>query len=142
MIEVHNEMSYKDAVAIFERHGLKWDSYDGEIATVLGGLDAEIAALQAQCEQYAALLIGERGENAKLRAENTRLQMAFARIASGSATNGYAAQPGTVEAENAKLRQQVAAVRQFLVDEEFLDENEVDGFMEALVTGEQHENND
>jgi negative regulator of replication initiation len=50
--------------------------------------------------------------------------------------------PRTVEAENAKLRQQVAAVRQFLVDEEFLDENEVDGFMEALVTGEQHENND
>jgi hypothetical protein len=93
MIEVHDEMPYKDAVAVFERHDLKWDSGDDEIAAVLGGLDAEIAALQAQCEQYAALLIGERGENARLRAENTRLQTAFARIASGSATNATELQP-------------------------------------------------
>lgn len=31
-------------------------------------LSRQVAALQAQCESYAAELIGERGENAKLRA--------------------------------------------------------------------------
>jgi hypothetical protein len=41
---------------------------------VIAERDKEIAALQAQCESYAAELIGERSENAKLRAENRHLQ--------------------------------------------------------------------
>jgi hypothetical protein len=93
MIEVHPKMTWGEAKEIYARHDLIIGDWPEPIATVLGGLEAEIAALQAQCEQYAALLIGERGENARLRAENTRLQMAFARIASGSATNATELQP-------------------------------------------------
>jgi hypothetical protein len=85
MIRVHPKMSPIDDMTIRARHGLNLVDGFGEIATVLGGLEAEIAALQATCESYAAELIGVRGENAKLRAENTRLQAAFARIASGAA---------------------------------------------------------
>jgi regulator of replication initiation timing len=64
MLEPHDAMSRKDCRAIYGRHGLTLDDSEHWIATVLGGLEAEIAALQA--------------ENAKLRAENKKLRLALA----------------------------------------------------------------
>lgn len=80
MIEVNDKMSYEDVSSILARHGLECSFGLRTVATVLGGLEAEIAALQAQCESYAASLISVRGENAKLRAENRHLQYGNAKI--------------------------------------------------------------
>jgi hypothetical protein len=60
MIEIHPGMNRADAMTIFERHGLEWHSGSLEIATVLGGLEAEIAATNAAAHEstnsYAAEL--------------------------------------------------------------------------------------
>jgi regulator of replication initiation timing len=72
-------MTLGDCDAIHKRHGLRLlKSGAWEIATVLGGLEAEIAALQTQCESFSAFLLAIRGENAKLRAENKKLRLALA----------------------------------------------------------------
>jgi regulator of replication initiation timing len=78
MIEVHPKMTERDAEIVTVRHDLYWHSTFEELATVLGGLEAEIAALQTQCESFSAFLLAIRGENAKLRAENKKLRLALA----------------------------------------------------------------
>lgn len=78
-IEVATEMTFADCVAIYRRHGLEMTSGAAGIATVLGGLEAEIAAITAERDaitaraheagnEWAELLLAERAEVARLKA--------------------------------------------------------------------------
>jgi hypothetical protein len=110
MIEVHPAMDLGDARLIMERHGLAdniW-TVNRQFATVLGGLEAELAARDAAIQEYSALLIAERARVAALTAENTRLQATFARIASGSATNATEPTEAALQREIERLRVLVA----------------------------------
>jgi hypothetical protein len=68
MIETHRLMTWDDVRNIYERHGIDIGD-EFTIATVLGGLEAEIAALQVKIEVLTLQRAAAYGEIATLRGE-------------------------------------------------------------------------
>jgi hypothetical protein len=77
-IEVADGMTGRDCENIYERHGLTWQADQWQIATVLGGLEAELAYLTSeahmQTHEYAVILIPLRVELMEALAELTEAQ--------------------------------------------------------------------
>jgi chromosome segregation ATPase len=74
MIEVHPKMDLGDARLVMERHELADAWITRRVATVLGGLEAELAAKDAAIQEYSALLITERVKVAALTADCQELE--------------------------------------------------------------------
>jgi hypothetical protein len=77
-IEVADGMTGRDCENIYERHGLTWQADQWQIATVLGGLEAELAYVTSeahiQTHEYAAILIPLRVELLEALTELTEAQ--------------------------------------------------------------------
>jgi hypothetical protein len=77
-IEVADGMTGRDCENIYERHGLSWQSDQWQIATVLGGLEAELAYMtneaHTQTHEYAVKLIPLRVELMEAQTELTEAQ--------------------------------------------------------------------
>jgi hypothetical protein len=68
-VSVHPKMTWAEAKEIYARHGLIIGDWPEPIATVLGGLEAEIAALQEKIEALTSQRAAAYGEIAALRGE-------------------------------------------------------------------------